>query len=202
MKERVVVDTDFCKMITEKEGKPSDSKLFKAIFETLDLQPVFHEFIYKNEVFDNPIIIELVENGFIEVIKYDDFIPENWMKEQYKDTFCDFYKFMNGVSFPDKADVFSFRKAHSNLGEIHSLILAHFMNIPIFMSNDNGAKSLAEQKINTSSYSIDVESLCDVFCKIKQSGKSDYLDKQTVRALLKSRKGWTEAYNAVVSNPN
>jgi len=199
MKERVVVDTDFCKMITEKNGRPSDSKLFKSIFTTLNLQPVLHQFVYEKELFDNPVIGSLVNSGFIEVINYDnvDFIPEEWMKDHYRGIFSEFYKFMNGCDFPVECDVFTFRKAHSNLGEIHSLILAQFMNIPVFMSDDNGAKKLAEQKMDTKSFLVKVENLCDVFCKIKRLGKSNNLDKKVVKALLKSRNGWLAAYKAI-----
>lgn len=61
------------------------------------------------------------------------------------------------------------------------------------MSNDKGAKKLAETKINSQHFSIDVKNVCDVFCMIKTSG-SIKLDTKVVRSILKKREEWREQY--------
>lgn len=82
------------------------------------------------------------------------------------------------------------------MDEIHSLIFAHYLNIPVFMSNDKGARELTKSKINNSSFSIEVKDVCDVFCDIKnmKRGSLDKEIKKTMRAIMKQRTEWKNKY--------
>ena len=56
----------------------------------------------------------------------------------------------------DKTDIFHYRKARENLGEIHSCIMAHFLGLKYFMSNDGGAKELVIRRVNNNKFQLTV----------------------------------------------
>lgn len=194
MENYVVIDSDFCNMIAPGNNIEKEKEFVRSIFNSLQKKPVVHIFVSEQELLTNKVIKELVEENFIDVINYDTFLPEEIFKIQYAETFADFYNFMNGESIEKVFDVITKHHSKKNMGEIHSLILAQYMGIPIFMSNDNGAKNLAKSKINTQSFSIDVMNVCEVFCEIKRNGTIQ-IDKKAVRSILKERRDWIEIYN-------
>lgn len=193
MDNQVLVDSDFCNMIAPGNNIPKEKAFVKSIFDSLGKAPIIHTFVYNEELLTNSAIKELVEESYIEIIEYDAFLTEDWYKTQYIDDFVDYYDYMNSGAIPAKFDEIIKHRAKKNMGEIHSLILAHYLEIPIFMSNDRGAKQLAQSKIDSSTYHIVVKNVCEVFCDIKRNGSIE-LDKKTVRSILKQRRDWTEMY--------
>lgn len=193
MDNRVLVDSDFCNMIAPGNNIPKEKVFVKSIFNSLDKLPVIHTFVYNEELLDSGAIKELVEESYIEIIDYDAFLTENWHKTQYVDDFVDYYDYMNSEAIPAEFAEITRHRAKKNMGEIHSLILAHYLGIPLFMSNDRGAKRLAQSKINSLACHIAIKNVCEIFCEIKQND-SVKLDKKAVRSILKKWKGWTETY--------
>lgn len=194
MENYVVIDSDFCNMIAPGNNIEKEKEFVRSIFNSLQKKPIVHIFVSEQELLTNKVIKELVEENFIDVINYDTFLPAEIFKIQYAETFADFYNFMNGEFIEKVFDVITKHHSKKNMGEIHSLILAQYMGIPIFMSNDNGAKNLAKSRVNTQSFSIDVMNVCEVFCEIKRNGTIQ-IDKKAVRSILKERRDWIEIYN-------
>lgn len=177
----VLLDADFCNLILEKSD---NIPFFKSIFEILNIKPVIHIYVLHNELFHNVYIKSLVNNGFIQVLKYDDFLVDSFYKRSYQNTFEDFYEFMNNTKL-ESFNVFKDHKAGHNLGEIHSLITAQYLNIPLFMSNDKGAKELANSKINTDAFKVDVQNIIEVVERCK-SIEPNKLDNKIIRSIKKS----------------
>jgi len=191
----VVIDSDFCNMIAPGDNVTREKELFSNICKSLGVTPVIHTFVLNEELLTNKAIKELVSEQFIKVFEYTDFLTDEIFISQYTDTFVDFYKFMNGVDIEKKFETITKHNSQKNMGEIHSLILAQYMNIPIFMSNDGGAKTLAAVKINTQAYKIIVKNVCDIFCDIKKKGVK--IERKVVKAILKQRDNWLEIYDAI-----
>lgn len=131
----------------------------------------------------NIYIKSLVTNGFISIIEYKNFLYDDFDKQFYKTTFENFYEYMNNKKLKN-FDIFKDHKAKHNLDEIHSLITAQYLNIPLFMSNDKGAKELAVSKINTNSFKIDVQNVKEVIEKCN-SIKPNILDSSITRSIIK-----------------
>lgn len=136
----------------------------------------------------------MAEN-YIEVIDYSSVITEQWIQKQYVDDFVGYYKYMNSEDMDNSFDSIKKHKAKKNMGEIHSLIFAHYLQIPLFMSNDAGAKNLAKTRINTSGFTVIVKNVLEIFTEIKNKGKKQ-LPPKKVRAILKQRKNWLEIYRS------
>ena len=197
MENRVVIDSDFCNMIAPGNNIEKEKKFVRSIFNSLQKKPVVHTFVFEQELLTNTVMKELASEKFIDVIDYSAFLPAEIFKKQYAETFADFYNFMNGETIEKVFDVVTQHHSKKNMGEIHSLILAQYMGLPIFMSNDNGAKNLAKSRINTQGYKIEVMNVCDVFCEIKRNGTIQ-IDKKAVRSILKERRNWLEIYSKLV----
>ena len=63
----------------------------------------------------------------------------------YKDFFRKWYDYLNVDPRLEKnVDVFTLKRAHHSLGEIHSVLMAYFMNLELIMSDDSDAADLVE----------------------------------------------------------
>lgn len=160
-RQKVIVDTDFMNYMTR--GKDGLEYYFDKIVDDLKLEPVVHEFLYEKEMMGNPLVSKLVREKRLTVIKYQDFLTD-LDDTYYSNLFSDLYKFCNDrpLNF-GKANFRTYQESEANLGEIHSVILALYTEYPLFLSNDNGSKTMATTKINTELYQLDVKNVIDVF---------------------------------------
>ena len=160
-RQKVIVDTDFMNYMTR--GKDGLEYYFDKIVDDLKLEPVVHEFLYEKEMMGNPLVTKLVREKRLTVIKYQDFLTD-LDDTYYSNLFSDLYKFCNDrpLNF-GKAKFRTHQESEANLGEIHSVILALYTEYPLFLSNDNGSKTMATTKINTELYQLEVKNVIDVF---------------------------------------
>ena len=179
IRKKVIVDTDFMNYMIR--GKDGIDYYFNKIVNDLNLEPVVHEFLYSKEMMANPLVSKLVKEGKLTVIKYEDFLSDI-DDPYYGGLFADLYKYCNGRSLQyGKSNFRTYQESEANLGEIHSVILALYTGYPLFFSNDNGAKTMAKTKINTSSFQLDVRNIIDVFNEIaamknKTMTKKDFVN--------------------------
>lgn len=183
MNNQVALDSDFCNMLAPGCYEEKENAFVKSIFESLKQRPVLHPFVYHEELLTNVTVKKLVNEGFIEVLEYDAFIMNDSFKRQYIDTFADFYFFMNSEPIERTFNAITKHRAKRNMGEIHSLIMAQYLSIPLFMSNDEGAKNLATSRINTQSQVVVVKNVLEVFMDVKIKGAFQ-IDKKAVRSIL------------------
>ena len=176
----VLLDADFCHIILK---NPNNVTYFKSIFEILDINPAIHTYVFNNELFNNIYIKTLVTDGFISIIEYKNFLHNDFDRQAYKITFKNFYEYMNYKKLKS-FNIFKDHRANHNLGEIHSLIAARYLNIPLFMSNDNRAKELAMSKINNNNFKIDVQNVKEVIDKCN-SINPNILNSSITRSITK-----------------
>lgn len=177
-KKKVIVDTDFMNYMTR--GKDGLDYYFSRITEDLNLEPVVHEFLYQKEMMANPLVRKLVSENKLKVMKYEDFITEGDYR-YYSQLFADLYKFCNGKQLNYGSRNFrTYQESEANLGEIHSVIMAMYTGYSLFLSNDNGAKTMAKTKINTAQYSLDVKNVIDVCREIAVKENSLFTKKDFV----------------------
>ena len=138
---RVALDTDFINRITDfQEGDPAN--FFCRLFQALDQEPVVHPYVAQFELMHNSIAQRLMSNGSLTVIQYSEFLPENddIALRHYRQTFEDLYpKTSKMLALPKGLDIWS-RHAKMSMGETHTILMAVTLGIPLFYSNDGGAK--------------------------------------------------------------
>lgn len=160
-RQKVIVDTDFMNYMIR--GKDGLEYYFDKIIEDLKLDPVVHEFLYDKEMMGNPLVSKFVKENKLTVIKYQDFLTD-LDDTYYSNLFSDLYKFCNNRPLNyGKANFRTYQESEANLGEIHSVLLALYTEYPLFLSNDNGSKTMASTKINTALYQLEVKNIMDIF---------------------------------------
>lgn len=174
-KHEVIIDSDFFNNLTiiskgqNKEEKTS--KYFIQLMDDMCICPVFHPFVYEEELHGNCIARELVEAGYIKKYEYDDFIKDQAEDMLYNITFGGLFNDMNGCRWDSKGkNARSYRGKKQNLGEIHSAMMSDILKIPIVLSNDKNAKSILARKIRPDYPDFNICSLYDFFmeyCKLE-----------------------------------
>ena len=151
MEKKIVIDADFLNIFLSATDGES---LFVEIMEALNFSPCVHQFVKDEELFANNAAQKLINNGDIKVLSYDKIKD---FKVSYENEFKRLYRYINGHdSNLGGGSVFTYRKAHENLGEIHSCIMAHILELPYLMSNDKGAKDLVLNRINSDHFEMTV----------------------------------------------
>mgnify|MGYP003307534078 CR=1 FL=1 len=200
IRKKVIVDTDFMNYMSR--GKDGIDYYFNKIVNDLNLIPVVHEFLYNKEMMGNPLVSKLVKEGKLTVIKYEDFL-EDVDDPYYSNLFADLYRYCNERPLNyGKSNFRTYQEVEANLGEIHSVILALYTGYPLFFSNDNGSKTMARTKINTSQYQLDVKNVMDIFddiaiMKNKTLTKKDFVnltkgDDSRKRRIQEIKEKWVE----------
>lgn len=187
MKTQVIIDADFLNIFLSIEN---GGNLFIEIMKALECEPIIHEYVEKNELFEDKAK-KLLENKYIRCMTYDEIFKKPYYKEIYEETFKKFYSYINNDKTLElgKCNLYNYRKAGENLGEIHSCVMSMFLEIEYFMSNDRGAKDLAITRVNSNKFEMTVLSFSDFFdFLINNKGKlSNHLKQEIIDKLLPAR---------------
>jgi len=188
--DKIVVDSDVMNYLNK---LPKGKDLFQILIKAIDRKPVMHTFVKKEELFSNKIVESLISSNDIEVVDYPDFLTvEN--KQLYQETFRVLYASINSEYLPNNFDIFTGRLAEKNMGEIHSCILAQYMNIDILFSNDHGAKDLAKQFFNVGDFKLKVKTMQEILIELGNE-KSKLISQEEAIAIMA---GETKAKSSVV----
>ncbi len=137
---RVVLDADFINLITDiQDSNPVD--LFTRIFVALAKTPVVHPYVAQHELYSNSVAQELIASSNLLVVEKDSFLPpgDMLMEDLYQKNFRDIYNVITKAPLRTLGDIWQHR-AGNNFGEIHSILMATELGLPLFYSNDGGAK--------------------------------------------------------------
>ena len=138
-----VVDSDFVQKIGEIRSR-DPYELFCKHMDELNCIPVVHPYVMEHELFSCELAKKLLDNGVLRTIEYEEFMPAT-RKKQYESAFQDLYHVLTmnefGTELEPDNDIFT-RHAKKSYGEIHSVLMASQMQIPIFYSNDHSGKTL------------------------------------------------------------
>lgn len=80
-KTEVIVDTCFLQKLSS-EGKVIDN--IKRVLAELEYIPVVHPYIYEHELSLHSYFVRLVEDGYIKVMRYDEFQKDAIDKQTYE----------------------------------------------------------------------------------------------------------------------
>lgn len=86
----------------------------------------------------------MIEQGFIQKIPYEEFLPNEDAEARtfYTTMFRELNQKITGCSLSEQTNIFGSYAKHS-FGEVHTVLMAVELGIPLFYSNDGGAKVAA-----------------------------------------------------------
>lgn len=159
----VAIDTDFFKKFTE--DNPG-GELFMSVMEDLGLKPIMHKYVYEEELIGDSTIKKLVMAGKVKIYNDEDYLSDD--RRSYESMFKMAYESFNGELFDERKDIYTFRHAKRNLGEIRTALMALYMGIDIMMSDDKAAKSYITERISSRRNPIRV---CNVYDALMMLGE-------------------------------
>lgn len=183
-KREVLVDTAFLEKLSC-DGKNIDN--FKKVLAELEFSPVIHPYIAANELDMFPYFGELVEDGYMRVAEYSEFLCDETDKDFYKNVFIEIHDLMreylaadnkkkqlDKLVLPHNQTIFTYRKASMSLGDVHIILMAFFMKMPIILTEDSDLallRTIANRKFNSGSYTLQIYNAVGLLKMIAQKPK-------------------------------
>ena len=186
-KKEAIVDTCFFNKLSN-DGK--NIEIFKKVLVDLDYKPVVHPYIAEKELDVFPHFNKLVEEGFIRKAEYSEFIEDEDDAELYEQYFYELYEEMREyleikgskkkiekLVIPKGQTIYTYRRASMSLGDVHMILMAFFMRLPIIFSEDGDIeflRSVAKRKISSDSYNLDIYNVMDLIMMIAQKDNTTF----------------------------
>lgn len=218
-KKEVIVDTCFFNKLSN-NGKNIET--FKKVLVDLDYKPVVHPYIAEKELDVFPYFIKLLEEGFIRKAEYSEFIEDEDDAELYEQYFSQLYEEMREYLeikeskkqiekfvIPKGQTIYTYRRAGMSLGDVHMILMAFFMRLPIILSEDGDIeflRSVAKRKISSDSYNLDIYNVIDLIMMIAQKEDTTFTKKELEKVMLEVKErarlsevkqAWRESHSNV-----
>lgn len=196
-KKEAIVDTCFFNKLSN-DGKNIEA--FKKVLVDLDYKPVVHPYIAEKELDVFPHFNKLVEEGFIRKAEYSEFIEDEDDAELYEQYFPELYEEMREyleikgskkqiekLVIPKGQTIYTYRRAGMSLGDVHMILTAFFMRLPIILSEDGDIeflRSVAKRKISSASYNLDIYNVMDLIMMIAKKEDTTFSKKELEKVVL------------------
>ena len=196
-KKEAIVDTCFFNKLSN-DGKNIEA--FKKVLVDLDYKPVVHPYIAEKELDVFPHFNKLVEEGFIRKAEYSEFIEDEDDAELYEQYFPELYEEMREyleikgskkqiekLVLPKGQTIYTYRRAGMSLGDVHMILMAFFMRLPIILSEDGDIeflRSVAKRKISSDSYNLDIYNVMDLIMMIAKKEDTTFSKKELEKVVL------------------
>lgn len=182
---QVIVDTDFLNHIIK---TPNGVNVLECITKFFDYKLVMHPWVYEREIKNLFRDVQEYVDKNVEVLKYEHFLQNDDDHLIYDKYFKELYEEMNRKSLElGNQTSITYKKSGENLGEIHSVILSLFTDIPLLLSDDYNAKEIAAKRINSTGYTLEVKKSFDVICEVVNKDRS-LLKKEDVINIINNYK--------------
>lgn len=196
-KKEAIVDTCFFNKLSN-NGKNIEA--FKKVLVDLEYKPVVHPYIAEKELDVFPQFNKLIEEGFIRKAEYSEFIEDEDDAELYEQYFPELYEEMREyleikgskkriekLAIPKGQTIYTYRQAGMSLGDVHMILMASFMRLPIILSEDGDIeflRSVAKRKISSNSYNLDIYNVVDLIMMIAQKEDTTFSKKELEKVVL------------------
>ena len=196
-KKEAIVDTCFFNKLSN-NGKNIEA--FKKVLVDLKYKPVVHPYIAEKELDVFPHFNKLIEEGFIRKAEYSEFIEDEDDAELYEQYFPELYEEMReyleikgskkrieNLAIPKGQTIYTYRRAGMSLGDVHMILMAFFMRLPIILSEDGDIeflRSVAKRKISSNSYNLDIYNVMDLIMMIAQKEDTTFSKKELEKVVL------------------
>ena len=173
---------------------------FKKVLVDLEYKPVVHPYIAEKELDVFPQFNKLIEEGFIRKAEYSEFIEDEDDAELYEQYFPELYEEMREyleikgskkriekLAIPKGQTIYTYSRAGMSLGDVHMILMAFFMRLPIILSEDGDIeflRSVAKRKISSNSYNLDIYNVVDLIMMIAQKEDTTFSKKELEKVVL------------------
>lgn len=185
-KTQAVMDSDFLQGILQN----GSAELFKQLMDEIEVTPVVHPYVADVELQYCEDAQKLIKEGCIKKIEYSEFLLTDADKMVYNMQVWDILDEISEKDLPPEKyrDVFrkDFRLTEYSIGEVLSELMAKSMKLPLFASNDFGAKHVANLHINRADYHLDVKNVAELLHDVIKAGTA--IPWKQMKVLLRERR--------------
>ena len=191
---KAIIDTCFFEKFYKNAKLQED---FYILINEAGFELLLNPYVFEYELSMKSYIEKMINDGFVKVCKYDDFITEEHIRLYYTGLFVSIYnefyenmKVLNPkkaekmVELENDVDVFTKRAAGASLGDVHIILMALFMEIPIILSEDSDMAEIyriARNKFDSDKFKLMVYKVEDVIEYIKGKAGHKIIDKELRR---------------------
>ena len=195
-KKEVLVDTAFLGKLSC-DGKNIET--FKKVLSDLKFKPVVHPYIAANELDMYSYFDSLVAEGFVRVAQYSDFLCDDEDRALYEAYFIDVHntlrkyleaaggkKQLEKLVLPAGQTVFTYRKAAMSLGDVHMILMAFFMRMPVVLTEDADIdilRSITRRKMERESYTLEIYNAVDLLIMIANKENTVFMKSDLVNII-------------------
>ena len=174
-KQEVIVDTCFLKKIAS-DGKYPEN--IHKILDELEFTPVTPRYVADQEFALNYFLDRLVKEGYIRIIENNEFLKDDIDKMIYEDHFYAIYaemreylkikggyKQMPELLMPRGKTIFSHHISGSSMGDVHMILTASFMRLPIILTEDSDIeilRDISKRRLSLDSYQLQIYDAIEV----------------------------------------
>lgn len=196
-KTEVIVDTCFLHKLSS-EGKKIDN--IKKVLAELEYIPVVHPYIFQHELSLHSYLKRLVEEGYIRIIQYNEFLKDASDKQSYEAYYEILYEDMRlaleALGGPKQIEklilhkewtIYNTHKQGSSMGDIHMILMASYLQMPIILTEDSDIellRDIAKKRMRLGQYSLQILNAVQLIEKIAQKQDSSITVKE-IEAILK-----------------
>ncbi len=206
-KQEVIVDTCFLQKITA-DGKYLEN--VKRVLDELEFIPVVNKYVAEQELNLKRYMDELVKTGYIRVVEYDEYIKDDTDRIIYVDYFEKLYDEMKGFleakggpkqmppfSTPKDQSVFTAHISGSSMGDIHMILMATYMRLPIILTEDSDIellRDLTKRRLSMSTYQLQIFDAVDLVKMIakKEDGSLSRKELKLIVRQIGEKDRWPE----------
>lgn len=168
-KTEVIVDTCFLQKLSS-EGKSPHN--IKKLLDELGYAPVVHPYIYKHELSLHSYFVKLVEEGYMRVVPYDEFIKDEVDKKSYEEYYGILYEEMRVslevMGSPKQIEklcvhkgktIYDTHKQGSSMGDVHMILMASYLQMPILLTEDSDIellRDIVKRRMSLGQYSLKI----------------------------------------------
>jgi len=175
---------DMCFLNKFNRNGQIDDSFQKLIFDS-DFDLIVHPYVYRHELSMFSYVDKLISDGIIKVAEYEDFISNDVFRRYYSKLYIEIYNDFFEIekidnpkkaekmhSLDDDTDVFEERYAKSSMGDVHIIMMAIFMDIPIILSEDNDDLirifKMAKRRKDSEDFKLELYTVMDLIEYVKK----------------------------------
>ena len=195
-KKEVLIDTGFLEKLSC-NGK--NLEVFKKVLTDLEYKPVVHPYIAANELDMYTYFDNLVTEGFIRIANYNEFLYDDEDRTIYQSFFIDIHnmlreylkaaggkKQLEKLVLQTGQNVFTYRKALMSLGDVHMILMAFFMRMPVVLTEDADIdilRSITRRKMERESYTLEIYNAVDLLIMIANKENTVFMKSDLVNII-------------------
>ena len=195
-KKEVLIDTGFLEKLSC-NGK--NLEVFKKVLTDLEYKPVVHPYIAANELDMYTYFDNLVTEGFIRIANYNEFLYDDEDRTIYQSFFIDIHNMLREylkaaggktqlekLVLPTGQNVFTYRKALMSLGDVHMILMAFFMRMPVVLTEDADIdilRSITRRKMERESYTLEIYNAVDLLIMIANKENTVFMKSDLVNII-------------------